>query len=197
VSAVFFRYGAMNATKSMQVLAVRFNYMERGQSVFLWKSATDTREAKPVVKSRIGVEAPVDALLAPEQNLRALFDAQVSEKGKPSCVLVDEAQFLSRDQVVQLCEICDLVDIPVMAFGLRADFKGELFPGSAALLALADRIEEIKTICWCGRKATMNARLLDGKVVKEGPQVQIGGNESYLSLCRRHWREGKTGPVEP
>ena len=188
----YWRYGPMNAGKSIQVLTVRYNYLERGQSVFLWKPGIDTREADRVVRARIGLEAPLDALLAPDEDLRPLFEAQVAEKGKPSCLLVDEAQFLSPDQVAQLCEICDQADIPVMAFGLRADFRGELFPGSAALFALADRIEEMKTICWCGSKATMNARLMDGKVIMEGPQVQIGGDLSYISLCRNHWRKGQT-----
>ena len=193
MSRVFFRYGPMNAGKSIQILTVRYNYMERGQSVFLLKPGIDTRDSGREIKARIGLMAPVDALIKPDTDIHELYRFLVGMKGVPSCILVDECQFLSRDQVVQFCELCDETHIPVMAFGLRADFRGELFPGSAALLALADRIEEMKTICWCGRKATMNARLLDGKVVMDGPQVQVGGNESYLSLCRAHWREGRTG----
>jgi thymidine kinase len=192
--SVFFRYGAMNAGKSIQLLTVRYNYLERHQRVFLLKPGTDTREGAGVVRARIGLEAKADAVVGADTDLRALYGRLRSELGAPACILVDEAQFLTRGQVEQLCDLADTENVPVMAFGLRADFRGELFPGSAALLALADRIEELKTICWCGRKATMNARVVDGEVVKEGPQVLIGGNESYTSLCRRHWREGKAGP---
>ena len=112
------------------------------------------------------------------------------------CVLVDEAQFLSEEQVLQLCSIVDDLDVPVIAYGLRADFRGELFPGSKVLLAFSDSIEEIKTICWCGKKAIMNTRLLNGIPVYEGEQILIGGNESYISLCRKHWRQGKTSSDE-
>lgn len=192
--SVFFRYGAMNAGKTIQALTVRYNYLERHQRVFLLKPSVDVREGGQVVRSRIGLEAPVDALIRPEDDLGAAFARLKAEKGMPDCLLVDEAQFLTRAQVEQLCEIADRTGVPVMAFGLRADFRGELFPGSAALMALADRIEEIKTICWCGRKAIMNARVVGGVVVMEGPQVLIGGNEAYTSLCRRHWREGRLGP---
>jgi len=190
MSRVFFRYGPMNAGKSIQILTVRYNYLERGQTVLLLKPGIDTRDSDRMVRARIGLEAPLDALIAPEADLQELYRGLVAQRGgPPNAILVDEAQFLSRDQVLQLCAICDSTGIPVMAFGLRADFRGELFPGSAALFALADRIEELKTICWCGRKATMNARVVDGKVIMEGPQILIGGNETYLPLCRAHWRE--------
>jgi len=193
---VFFRYGAMNAGKSIQVLTVRYNYLERHQSVFLFKPSVDTRAGANLIKARIGLESPVDELIKPDTDIHDLHSRMVEQKGVPNCILVDEAQFLTRGQVEQFCDLSDRTGIPVMAFGLRSDFRGELFPGSAALLALADRIEELKTICWCGKKATMNARLLDGKVVMEGPQVQIGGNESYTALCRKHWKEGKSAPPE-
>jgi thymidine kinase len=192
--SVYFRYGAMNAGKSIQVLTVRYNYYERHQSVFLFKPSVDTREGANLIKARIGLEAPVDELIKPDTDIEAMVARLVAEKGKPACLLVDEAQFLTRRQVEQFCDLTDGMGIPVMAFGLRADFRGELFPGSAALLALADRIEELKTICWCGKKATMNARIVDGKVIMEGPQVLIGGNESYTSLCRKHWKEGISAP---
>ena len=191
---VFFRYGAMNAGKSIQVLTVRYNYLERHQSVFLFKPSVDTREGANLIRARIGLESPVDELIAPETDIHELHSRMVEKLGVPNCILVDEAQFLTKDQVVQFCDLSDRTGIPVMAFGLRSDFRGELFEGSAALMALADRIEELKTICWCGKKATMNARLVDGKVVMEGPQVLIGGNESYTALCRKHWKEGRSGP---
>jgi thymidine kinase len=192
--SVYFRYGAMNAGKSIQVLTVRYNYYERHQSVFLFKPSMDTREGANLIRARIGLEAPVDELIKPDTDIEAMVARLVAERGQPACLLVDEAQFLTRRQVEQFCDLSDNTGIPVMAFGLRADFRGELFPGSAALLALADRIEELKTICWCGKKATMNARIVDGKVIMEGPQVLIGGNESYTSLCRKHWKEGISAP---
>jgi thymidine kinase len=192
--SVFFRYGAMNAGKSIQVLTVRYNYLERQQRVFLFKPSVDTRAGAALVRARIGLEAPVDELIKPDTDIDDLYARTVARLGVPNCVLIDEAQFLTREQVLQFCFLADRTGVPVMAFGLRADFRGELFPGSAALMALADRIEELKTICWCGRKATMNARIVDGKVVMEGPQVLIGGNESYTALCRKHWKEGKRGP---
>jgi len=191
---VFFRYGAMNAGKSIQVLTVRYNYLERHQNVHLYKPSVDTRAGANLIRARIGLEAPVDAMIKPDTDIDALHAATVAERGVPNCILIDEAQFLTRAQVAQFCDLSDRTGIPVMAFGLRADFRGELFPGSAALLALADRIEELKTICWCGKKATMNARIVDGKVVMEGPQVLIGGNESYTALCRKHWKEGISAP---
>jgi len=195
--SVFFRYGAMNAGKSIQVLTVRYNYLERHQSVFLYKPSVDTREGANLIRARIGLEAPVDAMIKPDTDVEELHARMVAAQGVPNCILIDEAQFLTRDQVRQFCDLSDRTGIPVMAFGLRSDFRGELFPGSAALLALADRIEELKTICWCGKKATMNARVVNGQVVMEGPQVLIGGNESYTALCRKHWKEGKSAPPLP
>ncbi|HLO67360.1 MAG TPA: thymidine kinase [Holophaga sp.] len=191
---VFFRYGAMNAGKSIQVLTVRYNYQERHQSVFLYKPSVDTRDGANLIHARIGLDAPVDDLIKPDTDIFQLFEGTLARQGRPACILVDEAQFLSRGQVEQFCDLSDQTGIPVMCFGLRADFRGELFPGSAALMALADRIEELKTICWCGKKATMNARIIDGKVVLEGPQILIGGNDSYTALCRKHWKEGVHTP---
>ena len=138
----------------------------------------------------------MDALAYPATDLKGLVEHDIQAHGKLDCVLVDEAQFLTPAQVKQLCQVADFLDVPVMCYGLRADFRAELFPGSGALMALADDIEELKTICWCGRKATINARLLDGHVLREGPQVLIGGNETYTSLCRKHWQLDQPVPPE-
>ena len=190
MSRVFFRFSAMNSGKTTQLLQVRHNYLERDQRVLLLKTAIDTREGVgiAVIKSRLGIQADADALVNPTDNVLMLLDSLVEQHGATDCVLVDEAQFLTKEQVGQICEFADLRKTPVMCFGLRSDFRGDLFPGAAALFALADRIEELKTVCWCGSKATMNARLMDGKVTMDGPQIQIGGEESYVSLCRAHWR---------
>lgn len=188
MAKLYFRYGAMNAGKTTQLLQVKYNYEERGQKVLLLKPAVDNRHGVGKIKSRIGLESDAEEINQDTNLLDLLKDKEVN------CVIIDEAQFLSRDQVLQLCSIVDDRNIPVIAYGLRTDFKGDLFPGSQALLSFADSIEELKTICWCGKKATMNARLLNGKPVYEGAQIQIGGNESYISLCRKHWREGKIKP---
>lgn len=188
MAKLYFRYGAMNAGKTTQLLQVKYNYEERGQKVLLLKPAVDNRHGIGKIKSRIGLESDAEEINQDTNLLDLLKDKEVN------CVIIDEAQFLSRDQVLQLCSIVDDRNIPVIAYGLRTDFKGDLFPGSEALFSFADTIEELKTICWCGKKATMNARLLNGKPVYEGEQIQIGGNESYISLCRKHWREGKIKP---
>lgn len=188
MAKVYFRYAAMNAGKSTQLLQVRHNYHERHQRTLLLKPHLDTRDGEDLIKPRIGgLMARVDALLQAETDLYELVAADIQAWGRLDCVLLDEAQFLGPAQVRQLCRVADFLDVPVMCYGLRTDFRAELFPGSAALMALADDIEEMKTICWCGRKATINARLRDGHVLTEGPQVLIGGNETYTALCRKHW----------
>jgi len=189
MAKLYFRYGAMNAGKTTQLLQVKYNYEERGQQVLLLKPSIDDRDGRAKVKSRIGLEC--EATLIDSATDIAERVGQCLKQREIHCVLVDEAQFLTREQVEQLCSIVDEMNIPVIAYGLRSDFRGRLFPGSEALLAFADSIEELKTICWCGKKATMNTRLVNGKAVYEGEQIQIGGNESYISLCRKHWREGK------
>lgn len=192
MAKLYFRYSAMNAGKTTQLLQVKYNYEERGQTVILFKPAIDSRENTAKIRSRIGLEAEAILIGSGTDLLQAI---QAELKDHPiHCVLVDEAQFLSKQHVLQLCSIVDDLNIAVIAYGLRADFRGNLFPGSEALLAYSDSIEEIKTICWCGKKAIMNTRLLNGKPVYEGEQIQIGGNESYISLCRKHWREGKSAP---
>ena len=196
MAKVYFRYAAMNAGKSTQLLQVRHNYHERHQRTLLLKPELDNRDGVGLIRPRIGgLEVRVDALVQPGTDLRALVEADMKTSGRLDCILIDEAQFLSPQQVRQLCDVADFQDIPVMAYGLRADFRGELFPGSAALMALADAIEELKTICWCGRKATVNARIHEGHVLYEGPQILIGGNEAHTALCRKHWRLDQ--PVPP
>jgi thymidine kinase len=178
----------MNAGKSTQLLQVRHNYHERHQRTLLLKPHLDNRDGEDLIKPRIGgLVVKVDALVYPDTDLQAMVEEYRQRGEKLDCVLVDEAQFLSSEQVRELCGVADFLNVPVMCYGLRADFRGELFPGSATLMALADDIEELKTICWCGKKATINARILDGHVLTEGPQVLIGGNESYTALCRKHW----------
>jgi thymidine kinase len=195
MAKMYFRYAAMNAGKSTQLLQVRHNYHERHQRTLLLKPHLDDREGEEIIRPRIGgIEARVDAVLRQESDVRAVVEEARRARGRIDCVLVDEAQFLTAAQVRGLCEVADLLDVPVMCYGLRADFRGELFPGSAALLALADDLEELKTICWCGRKAIMNARVQDGHVLREGPQLLIGGNESYTALCRKHWLLDQAAP---
>lgn len=195
MAKVYYRYAAMNAGKSTQLLQVRHNYHERHQKTLLLKPHLDNRDGVDLIKPRIGgLEVKVDALVFPNTQLRALVEQHQQKLGSLDCILVDEAQFLSPQQVRQLCDVADFLNIPVMCFGLRTDFQAELFPGSSALMALADDIEELKTICWCGRKATINARIKDGHVLREGPQVLIGGNETYTALCRKHWAMDQVEP---
>ena len=184
MAKLYFRYGAMGSSKSANAVMVRFNYLERGQNCVMLKPRLDTRDGERVVMSRCGLNAPCYYV----EELDSLKLDGVK------CVIVDEAQFLTKAQVEKLVSIADEMDIPVIAYGLRADFRGELFEGSYWLLAWADSIEEIKTVCWCGKKATYNARLLGGKVIKTGEQIVLGGNESYVALCRKHWKSGQTTP---
>ncbi|AUM74454.1 thymidine kinase [Paracoccus jeotgali] len=186
MAKLYFHYSTMNAGKSTLLLQASYNYRERGMKTLLLIASLDDRAGDGVIGSRIGISAPATAF-GPAQDLFALIAA---DPGPLSCVFVDEAQFLSADQVWQLARVADDLGIPVMAYGLRVDFRGQLFPGSAALLALADDLREVRTICHCGRKATMVVRRdAQGRVQTAGAQVQVGGNETYLSLCRRHWRE--------
>ena len=187
MAKLYFKYGAMGSSKTAQALITKFNYEERGLKVWLIKPEIDTREGKNIVKSRIGLQAPVD-VIAPEENI---FERYQREEDKiVDVVIVDECQFLSEEQVDQLQEIVSQYDIPVLCFGLKTDFRTKLFPGSKRLFEVAESIQEIKTICSCGRKATVNARLDgNGKVIKEGEQIVIGGNESYMAMCYKCWRE--------
>lgn len=180
MAKLYFRYGTMNSGKSIEVLRVAHNYEEQGKKVLLFTPAVDHREGVGTVASRIGMQK--DGIVIDDH----LDMVALAAKEKPNCILIDEAQFLNKEQVLQLTEIADTLGIPVMAYGLRADFKAQLFEGSYHLLALADKIEEIKTVCWyCDRKATMNMRCENGRPIFEGEQIQIGGNESYLPVCRK------------
>lgn len=188
MAKLFFYYSAMNAGKSTVLLQSSHNYHERGMRTLLFVPAIDTRAGVGRIQSRIGLHADALPLPADEDIFAHVKAAHAAQP--VACVLVDEAQFLTPPQVDQLADIVDRLDIPVLCYGLRTDFQAKLFPGSAALLGLADTLSELKTICHCGRKATMNLRVgPDGRAVKEGAQVEIGGNDRYVAMCRRHFRE--------
>lgn len=186
MAKLYFYYSAMNAGKTTTLLQSNYNYRERGMQTLVLKPLLDDRFGTNV-KSRIGLEAEAVNFRG-EDNLYDIAAARAAEAGL-NCVLVDEAQFLTRTQVEQLTDVVDRLGVPVLTYGLRTDFQGELFSGSAHLLAWADELREIKTICHCGRKATMVLRLgADGNPVASGEQVQIGGNERYVSVCREHYK---------
>lgn len=188
MAQLYFKYGAMGSSKTANALMAHFNYQERGQNALLVKPRIDARDGDHMVRSRIGLTHPCIYF----DEMQAM-DEETLETN--ACILVDEAQFLTKEEVDYLVHLVDDCGIPVMCYGLRADFKGDLFPGSQELLIMADKIEEIKTICWCGKKATFNARFdAQGHVLKEGAQVVLGANDKYIGLCRRHWREGNLGP---
>lgn len=188
MAKLYFYYASMNAGKSTTLLQADFNYRERGMHTMLFTAAIDDRFARGTITSRIGLEAPATPFDATTDLAACVADRHAQEP--LACVLVDEAQFLSAMQVDQLARICDVMNIPVLAYGLRTDFRGALFEGSARLLALADALIEIKSVCTCGRKATMNLRVdADGRAIAEGQQTEIGGNDRYIALCRRHFSE--------
>ncbi len=188
MAKLYFNYSTMNAGKSTVLLQASHNYIERGMQTYLITARFDNRAGEGRIASRIGIGQDADTFAAGE-DLFAKIKARIDD-GPCACVFIDEAQFLDRDQVWQLARAVDDLGVPIMCFGLRVDFQGNLFPGSAALLALADEMREVRTICHCGKKATMVIRQdEDGNVLRDGDQVQVGGNESYVSLCRRHWRE--------
>ena len=181
-----FRYGAMGSSKTANAIMVQYNYRERGQNALLLKPRLDDRDGARVVRSRSGLSAPC----------RYVEELDALDLSGVHCLIVDEAQFLTKAQVQRLADIVDDLDIPVICYGLRADFQGNLFEGSQWLLTWADNIEEVRTVCWCGKKATANARLMDGRVVRSGAQIVLGGSERYVALCRRHWRRGELAPEE-
>jgi thymidine kinase len=188
VAKLYFYYASMNAGKSTTLLQADFNYRERGMETILYTAAIDDRAGRGMISSRIGLETGGN-LYDAATDLRVEIEAELLKRAL-HCVLIDEAQFLTRAQVVQLASVCDELNIPVLAYGLRTDFQANLFEGSAHLLALADTLVELKAVCDCGRKATMNLRVdEDGRAVKEGASIEIGGNDRYISLCRRHFMD--------
>ncbi len=183
MAKLYFRYGAMGSSKTANAIMVQYNYQERGQKALMLKPMLDKRDGAKMVASRSGLSCECDFF----ENIQN-YDVTDYD-----CVIVDEAQFLTKAQVEYLIHIVDNLNVPVVAYGLRTDFRGEFFEGSLWLMAWADTIEEIKTVCWCGKKATYTTRIYNGKVIKEGEQILLGGNESYTALCRKHWTECNLG----
>ncbi|MFZ7333033.1 thymidine kinase [Streptococcus pluranimalium] len=184
MAQLYYRYGTMNSGKSIEILKVAYNYEEQGKSIVLMTSSLDNRDGFGYVSSRIGIKRQAE-VITPETDIYGFIQNQET---KPYCVLIDECQFLTKANVYDLARVVDELDIPVMAFGLKNDFRNELFEGSKYFLLLADKIDEIKTIChYCSRKATMVLRMEDGNPVYDGDQIQIGGNETYTSVCRKHY----------
>ena len=195
MAKLHFHYSTMNAGKSTLLLQASYNYAERGMQTYLLTADFDDRGGKGQIASRIGISAEADTY-TPDTDLFEMVRRRLAH-APCACILVDEAQWLTRAQVWQLARAVDDLSVPIMCYGLRVDFRGELFPGSAALLALADEMREVRTICHCGRKATMVIRVdADGHALTEGAQIEVGGNERYVSLCRRHYREA-VGDVPP
>jgi thymidine kinase len=193
LAKLYFSYSAMNAGKSTLLLQASWNYRERGMDTLLFVSSIDNRTRQGEISSRIGIRAAAETF-GRQDDLFKLVQARAAGRNI-ACVFVDEAQWMDETQVWQLARVADELRLPVMCYGLRTDFQAKLFPGSAALLAIADELREVRTICWCGKKATMVVRLgPDGKPVLEGDQIFVGGNESYVSLCRSHWRARKLAP---
>jgi len=188
MAKLYFYYSSMNAGKSTALLQASYNYRERGMNTVVLTPSLDDRYGKGVVTSRIGLQTEAGAI-GPDEDLLATLSSLHAEEPL-HCVLIDEAQFLSRKQVLQIAQVCDHLDIPVLAYGLRTDFRGEPFEGSKYLLAIADNLKEIKAICHCGSKATMVIRQdQEGKVITSGESVEIGGNDRYVSMCRKHFYE--------
>ena len=187
MAKLYFKYGAMGSSKTAQALITKYNYEENGLKVWLIKPSADVRDGADILRSRIGLEARVQ-VIAPSEDVYKLF---TDTRSDCDVIIVDECQFMTPEQINQLRAIVDDYDIPVMCFGLRTDFLTKLFPGSMRLLEVADTIQEIKTICDCGNKATVNARIDgDGHIVTEGAQVVLGGNDSYIAMCHRCWKRG-------
>lgn len=186
MAKLYFRYGAMGSSKTANALMVRYNYIEKGRKVLFLKPSIENRDGAKIIKSRIGLDAECEILedfLNDNYDNISLYDV----------LIVDEVQFVSKEYIDKLSDIVDNLNIPVICYGLRTDFMSNLFEGSKRLMELADVIEEIPTICWCGKKAHFNARVSDGKIIKKGDVVQMGGNESYVSLCRKHYKNNDLG----
>ncbi len=192
MAKLYFNYSSMNAGKSTMLLQANHNYKERGMNTVIYTSSIDNRYGKKEIVSRIGLKAESNIFSDSTDIYKEIIN--FNKEKKIDCVLIDEAQFLNKDQVTQLGQIVDELDIPVLTFGIRTDFKGNLFEGSEYLLAWADNLKEIKTVCHCGRKATMVLRLdKSGNVIEEGDQIEVGGNEKYVSICRKHFYEKNIG----
>jgi thymidine kinase len=188
MAKLYFYYSAMNAGKTTTLLQSSFNYQERGMATMLFTAAIDDRYATGSISSRIGLEAEAH-MFDPTCNLRNKIEEELTQR-TINCILIDEAQFLTKEHVFQLASVADDLGVPVLAYGLRTDFQANLFEGSQWLLAIADELQELKTICNCGSKATMNLRIdAQGKAVKEGASIEIGGNDRYIALCRKHFME--------
>ena len=185
MAKLIFRYGAMGSSKTANALMVRYNYLEKGKNVVILKPKCENRDGEKVIRSRIGLEAECDFA-------EDFLDSYSGEHF--DAIIVDEVQFLIPEDIDRLSDLVDTHGITVICYGLRTDFRSELFPGAKRLMEIADDIEQIKTICWCGKRAHFNARILDGQMVTEGEQVQLGGNESYTALCRKHYKQGKIDP---
>jgi len=190
MAKLYFKYGAMGSSKTAQLLITKFNYEEKSMKTWLIKPSTDTRDGADIIKSRIGLNAKADAIIKPIDIILLMFEQVIAANRNIDVILVDEAQFLTSLQIEQLHDIVDKYNIPVICFGLLTDFQTHFFEGSKRLLEIAESITEIKTICKCGRKATVNARIdKDGRIVKDGNIVQLGGNDTYESMCYKCWKD--------
>lgn len=208
MAKLYFKYGAMGSSKSANALMTEYNYMEVGKKVIIAKPCIDTRDGERIIKSRIGLESNciyLEELLSQEviegiNIIRENPEGNKAEKARKEllgtkllcdAIIVDEAQFATAEQIDLLSDIVDFLNIPILCYGLRADFQNNSFPGSMRLLETADSLEEIKTVCWCGRKAICNARYNENGIVRQGEQIELGANDKYIALCRKHWKEGK------
>ncbi len=187
MAKLYYYYGAMGSSKTANALMTRFNYEEIGQKALLCKPKVDTRDGESTVRSRIGLEETCVFL----EDLMLYTKEQICQY---QCIIVDEVQFATPEQVDFLSDIVDFMDVPVVCYGLRADFRNRLFPGSERLIAIADCIKELRTVCWCGKKATCNARYQGNEIIREGAQVMLGSNDEYIALCRKHFKMGKLRP---
>ena len=195
MAKLYFRYGTMDSSKTANALMVRYNYLEKGQNPIILKPKIENRDGEKTIRSRIGISAEcdyVEDLLEKAEN--EWFTGKSDDYKKIDCLIVDEAQFLSAKQVDMFARIVDELNVPVVCYGLRTDFTGHLFEGSQRLFELANRLEEVPTVCWCGKKAVFNARVKDGKMVRTGEQIMMGGNESYITVCRKHFFKGQLYP---
>lgn len=183
MAKISFRYGAMGSSKTANALMIKYNFAEKGKKAILLKPALENRDGNTKIKSRIGIESECVYIEDFIKDIDSYTDLD--------CIIIDECQFMTVGQVDIISDIADFKNIPIIAFGLRTDFKGNLFDGSKRFMEVADEIEEITTICWCGKKARFNARVVNDEVIKSGEQIQLGGNESYTSLCRKHYKLGQ------